>query len=157
MTRASRPHKNNRRFSPSTIGRPLLAVAIAALALSVLAGAGPLRAAPRQGQSSSQGAKSENNPKRAKLDVSVGKFYMNRGDYDAAISRLRGAVRHDPRWSVPYRYLGQCYEKKRDPKHALAAYREYLKIKPYAKDARKIKKRIRKLEREIRQRNAANR
>ncbi len=95
----------------------------------------------------------EFSPYRATEDVSVGKFYMRKGRYDAAISRFRGAAEHDPRWATPHLYLGEAYEKKGDPGHAIAEYREYLKIRPSAKDGKEIRKRIAQLSRQIQERN----
>jgi Tfp pilus assembly protein PilF len=90
-------------------------------------------------------------------DVSVGKFYKNKGKYDAALSRFESAVKHDPAWAVPYELLGEIYEKKNDPKHAIAAYRKYLKILPYGKNAKKIRKRVEKLRSEVQEREGRNR
>lgn len=146
-------HHSRRFFRPATPAR-LCAAALFVLVAAALAGVMPMRAVPLPQESSGQGAKSEYDPRRASLDVKVGKFYFNRGKYDAALSRFFGAVKHDPHWAVPYRYIGQAFEKKNDPKHAIAAYRTYLKIDPHAKDAKAIRKRIAKLEFEIKRRSA---
>ena len=93
-------------------------------------------------------------PALAKEDVSVAKFYRNKGKYDAAISRFRSATNHDPRWPVPYELLGEVYEKKNDPGHAIVAYREYLKLAPHAHNAKDIRKRIEKLSLALKERAA---
>jgi tetratricopeptide (TPR) repeat protein len=154
MKRAFRHH--NKRFLPRATSAGFGGAMLVALALIALAGAMPLRAAGPQQKSSGRNAKSEYSPYRASIDVNVGKFYYKKGKYDAALSRFLGAAKHDPGWAVPYRYIGKTYEKKNDPKQAVAAYRKYLKIKPYAKDAKDIKKRIEKLERKIKEREAEN-
>jgi regulator of sirC expression with transglutaminase-like and TPR domain len=50
---------------------------------------------------------------------------------------------------MPHLYLGAAYEKRGNPRQAVAEYETYLKITPYAKDAKKITKRIDKLTDEI--------
>ncbi len=92
----------------------------------------------------------------ASTDVEVGKFYLNKHKYDAAISRFDSAVKHDPGWADPYELLGEAYEKKEDPRRAIAGYRKYLDIKPYAKDAKKIEKRVEKLTREAKAQEASD-
>ena len=172
MEAASRHH--SKRISPAARRAPLWAFAFAALALSVPAAAAlaspaamPQSPAAPQKKSSGQAtkptthakstkpaepaepAKSEYSPYLASQDVDVGKFYKNKGKYDAAISRFDSAVKHDPGWAVPYELLGEAYEKKDDPKRAIAEYRKYLEIKPYAKDAKKIEDRIEKLTQQV--------
>lgn len=94
--------------------------------------------------------------KRAEKDVQVGTFYLKSGRYYAAISRFKGAITHDPSWAVPHELLGEAYEKNRDPQRAIAEYREYLKMAPHAKDARKIERRVQKLTREENKRSSTN-
>ena len=96
-------------------------------------------------------------PALAREDVSVAKFYRNKAKYDAAISRFRSATNHDPRWPVPYELLGEVYEKKNDPGHAVAAYREYLKLAPHAHNAKDIEKRIEKLSNDRKRRATSER
>lgn len=152
-------HHNKRILSSAT--RPMaLSSVLIALALLIPVGAPAFGSTKPQEKSSGKAARQaqpEFDPYRARQDVNVGKFYKNKGKYDAAISRFNSAVKHDPRWSVPYKLLGETYEKKNDPKRAIAAYRKYLKIKPYAKDAKKIRKRIENLTRELKSREAENR
>ena len=142
---------------------------LATLALLLLPGIASLQAAAPQKKSPDQSASASKHPARppsvntespgyarllASHDVDVGKFYMNKGKYDAALSRFDSAVKHDPGWAVPYELLGETYEKKDDPHKAIAEYRKYLKIKPYAKDAKKIEKRVEKLKQDIKEREA---
>ncbi len=94
-------------------------------------------------------------PALAKEDVSVGKFYRNKGSDYAAISRFKSATHHDPRWPLPYELLGETYETKNDSTHAIAAYREYLKLAPHAKNAKDIEKRIERLSRDLKKPAAA--
>jgi tetratricopeptide (TPR) repeat protein len=84
-------------------------------------------------------------PYQAHKNVEVGRFYLRKGRYDAAISRFREALRDQPDDGEAFLYLGEAYEKKGDPGRAIQSYREYLHLWPQAKNARKIRERIEKL------------
>ena len=88
-------------------------------------------------------------PLRAEKDLDVGKYYMRKGDYDAAIDRFQDAVEAKPGYAVPFRFLGECYEKKGKKKPAVKAYQRYLDLYPHAEDSDKIRKKIEKLNQEI--------
>ena len=88
-------------------------------------------------------------PLRAEKDLDVGKYYMRKGDYDAAIDRFQDAVYAKPGYAVPFRFLGECYEKKGKKKPAVKAYQRYLDLYPHAEDGDKIRKKIEKLNQEI--------
>jgi Tfp pilus assembly protein PilF len=85
------------------------------------------------------------NPYQAEKEVEVGRYYLKKGNYDAAIQRFMQALKHKPNFARPHRYLGEAYEKKRELAQALGHYREYLRILPQAPDARQVQKRINKL------------
>jgi tetratricopeptide (TPR) repeat protein len=82
----------------------------------------------------------------AEKDIDVAAFYMHKGDFDAAIPRLEEAAKLQPNYGKPRLLLADCYEKKHDPVNAVKYYKEYLKVYPNAPDAKKIQKRIEKLE-----------
>jgi tetratricopeptide (TPR) repeat protein len=88
-------------------------------------------------------------PLRAEKDLEVGKYYMKKGDVDAAIDRFQDAAEAKPGYAIPYRFLGEAYEKKGQKKPALKAYQRYLDLYPHAEDADKIRKKIEKLHQEI--------
>ena len=88
-------------------------------------------------------------PLRAEKAIEVGRFYLKRGNLDAAIERFEDAARFKPGYGVPYRWMALAYEKKGLKTEAVAAYRKYLELYPSAEDADKVRKRIEKLEREI--------
>ena len=88
-------------------------------------------------------------PQRAEKDLQVGKYYMKKGDIDAAIDRFEDATVAKPGYAVPYLYLGEAYEKKGKKKPAVKAYQRYLDLFPHADDADKIRKKIEKLHQEI--------
>jgi tetratricopeptide (TPR) repeat protein len=82
----------------------------------------------------------------AEKDIEVGMFYMHKGDMDAAIPRFEDAAKLRPDYGKPRLLLAEAYEKKKDPVAALKYYKEYLQVYPHAPDAKKIEKRIEKLE-----------
>jgi tetratricopeptide (TPR) repeat protein len=88
-------------------------------------------------------------PLRAEKDMEVGKYYMKKGDVDAAIDRFRDATEAKPGYAIPFRYLGEAYEKKGRKKQAVKAYQRYLDLYPHAEDAEKIRKKIGKLYQEV--------
>jgi tetratricopeptide (TPR) repeat protein len=88
-------------------------------------------------------------PLRAEKDLEVGKYYMHKGDVDAAIDRFQDAVVAKPGYALPFRYLGEAYEKKGKKKPATKAYQRYLDLYPHAEDADKIRKKVEKLNQEI--------
>lgn len=85
-------------------------------------------------------------PLHAQRSLDVGKFYLNKGVYDAAIDRFIEASNYQPSLAMPWRLLGEAYEKKHDYSKAIEAYNKYLDILPHAADAAKIKKTVSELE-----------
>ncbi len=86
---------------------------------------------------------------RAEKDMEVGKYYMNKGDIDAAIDRFQDAVEAKPGYALPFRYLGEAYEKKGKKKPAVKAYQRYLDLYPHAEDGDKVRKKIEKFNQEV--------
>jgi len=88
-------------------------------------------------------------PLRAEKDIEVGKYYMNKGDVDAAIDRFNDAILAKPGFAIPFRYLGEAQEKKGLKREAIKSYTRYLDLLPHADDKEKIQKRIDKLWKEV--------
>jgi tetratricopeptide (TPR) repeat protein len=88
----------------------------------------------------------EFNPLKAEKSLEVGQYYLKKGNYDAAIDRLKDALRYKSNFAAPHRWLGEAYEKKKRPEEALKHYKRYLEILPSAEDAKKVRKRVEKLE-----------
>ena len=88
-------------------------------------------------------------PLRAEKDMEVGKYYMKKGDVDAAIDRFQDATEAKPGYALPFRCLGEAYEKKGKKKQAVKAYQRYLDLYPHAEDGDKIRKKVEKLHQEI--------
>jgi len=91
----------------------------------------------------------EFNPLKAEKNLEVGKYYLKKGNWDAAIDRLKDSIRYKSNFAEPHRLLGEAYEKKGNLKEAVAFYEKYLKILPGAEDADKVRKRIEKLQEQI--------
>jgi hypothetical protein len=85
-------------------------------------------------------------PLHAQRSLDVGRFYLNKGAYDAAIDRFIESSNYQPSLAAPWKLLGEAYEKKREYAKAVDAYNKYLQILPHAVDAAKIKKSISDLE-----------
>jgi Tfp pilus assembly protein PilF len=96
-----------------------------------------------------QAPESSYDPYHAEKSIEVGLYYFKKGNYDAAIDRFQDAVRFKPNFARAYHLLGEAYEKKGDKAEAVQAYRKYLEILPAADDAKKVRKRIDKLTREL--------
>ncbi len=88
-------------------------------------------------------------PYHAEKSIEIGTYYMKKGNYDAAIERFQDAARRKPNFARPYLLLGEAYEKKGDKAPAIKSYEKYLEILPQAADANKVRKRIKKLSREL--------
>jgi hypothetical protein len=85
-------------------------------------------------------------PLHAQRSLDIGTFYLRKGSYDAAIDRFIEASNYQPTLAMPWKMLGETYEKKREYAKAVEAYNKYLRILPHAADAAKIKKDISDLE-----------
>lgn len=88
-------------------------------------------------------------PLRAEKDIEIGKYYMNKGDVDAAMDRFQDAILAKPGYGIPFRYLGEAQEKKGLKKDALKSYTRYLDLVPHADDGDKVRKKIEKLRTEV--------
>jgi tetratricopeptide (TPR) repeat protein len=84
-------------------------------------------------------------PFHAQQDVDIGKFYLDKGDLDAAIARFEEAVQLRANFAKPRLLLAETYEKKGDKQEAVRYYKEYLQVLPNAPDAKKVKEKIEKL------------
>jgi tetratricopeptide (TPR) repeat protein len=88
-------------------------------------------------------------PLHAQKSIDVGKFYMDKGDYDAAINRFEDAAQYQPKLALPWELMGEAWEKKHDKEKALAAYKKFLELLPHGADSDKIRKRVAKLEEDM--------
>jgi tetratricopeptide (TPR) repeat protein len=93
-------------------------------------------------------------PYRAEKAVEVGRFYLKKKNYDAAIDRFLEAISHRPEYALPHRLLGEAYEKKGSKEEAVKYYEKYLEILPQANDAEKVRKKIEALKQGIKRERA---
>ena len=87
-------------------------------------------------------------PLRAEKDIEIGKYYMTKGDVDAAMDRFQDAILAKPGYGIPFRYLGAAQEKKGLKKDAIKSYTRYLDLVPHADDEDKVRKKIERLRKE---------
>lgn len=85
----------------------------------------------------------------AQHDVEVGLWYMKKEKYDAAIDRFKEATVLLPDYGLPYKLMGEAYEKKKFLPEALEAYQKYLGFNISQKDADEVRKRVSRLQGEI--------
>jgi hypothetical protein len=74
-------------------------------------------------------------PHRAMKDVEVGDFYLNRRNYNAAISRYREALLYKPDDALATWGLAEALDKAGKSEEARSNYEAYLKILPYGPKA----------------------
>ena len=84
-------------------------------------------------------------PYHAAKSIEVGKYYMRKGDTDAAIERFKDAIHYKFDFAEPRILLAHAYEKKHEDAEAIRYYKEYLKILPSGPDAKHARERIEKL------------
>ena len=81
-------------------------------------------------------------PLHAQRSLDIGTFYMKKGVYDAAIDRFIEAANYQPSLAMPWKLLGEAYEKKHEFAKAADAYNKYLQLVPHAADAARIQKTV---------------
>jgi len=82
------------------------------------------------------------NPLQAESEIKIGKFYMKKASYKAAIQRFSEATKWNPNSPDAWLALGEAYEKAKDAKNAKQAYAKYIELAPDAKNAGAIKKKL---------------
>jgi tetratricopeptide (TPR) repeat protein len=85
------------------------------------------------------------NPLQSKKEVTVGEFYLKKGDARAAAGRFREATKWNDGNADAWLRLAEAEEKNKDLKAAREAYEKYLQVAPDAKNASEVRKRIDKL------------
>ena len=71
---------------------------------------------------------------------------MLRGDFSGALAKLDAATSASPRYAPAYRSKGLVLERMGRTNDAAKAFQTYLRLDPGARDAEKIKARLRALE-----------
>jgi tetratricopeptide (TPR) repeat protein len=75
-------------------------------------------------------------------DIEVGQYYMQKGNFDAAIDRFQHATEVQPTYAEPWRLLGEAYEKKTEWAESIKCYQKYLKIYPHSPMRKKLEDHI---------------
>jgi tetratricopeptide (TPR) repeat protein len=84
--------------------------------------------------------------------VEIGNVYLHRGNFKGALSRFQEAIDDSPHYAPAYLGLGKVYERMKEKRKALDAYKRYLDELPSVKDAndaRDAHRAIDRLEREL--------
>jgi tetratricopeptide (TPR) repeat protein len=82
-------------------------------------------------------------------DIEIGTYYMNKGNLDAAIDRLRDAAVSYPTYAEPWRLMGIAYEKKGNFGEAIKCDQEYLRLYPHAQIRKKLEVHIENLQKKV--------
>ncbi len=82
------------------------------------------------------------NPLQAEKEIKVGAYYFKKGSFRAAAQRFREATRWNPGNAEAWLGLGEAQEKLKDRAAAKEAYSKYLELKPDAKNAAQIRKKL---------------
>jgi tetratricopeptide (TPR) repeat protein len=67
--------------------------------------------------------------------VEIGNVYLHKRNLSGALSRFQEAVQDDPHYAPAYLGLGKVYERMKEKRKALDAFKRYLDELPSAKDA----------------------
>lgn len=82
------------------------------------------------------------NPLQSSKELQVGNYYWKKGSYRAAMMRFREATRWNAGNADAWLRLAEAHEKLKDPKSAKEAYARYLELSPDAKNAARIRKKL---------------
>jgi type IV pilus assembly protein PilF len=81
-------------------------------------------------------SESDSTPRKiAELNTQMGQGYMNRGQYEIALEKLKKAVKADPRYAPAHTVLGVLYERLGETELAEKHYAEAAKVAPDNGDA----------------------
>jgi tetratricopeptide (TPR) repeat protein len=122
---------------------PAAIILRAAMVLALLAPAAALPAQQKQPEK-----EPPFDPYQAEKCVEVGKFYLKKGNFDAAIERFNEALRLKPGFALPHRLLSQAYEKKGELGRAIEHLEEFLRILPNGPDSGAARRKLAAIKRE---------
>ena len=84
------------------------------------------------------------NPLQSKKEVTVGEFYLKKGDFKAAAGRFREATKWNDGNADAWLRLGDAEDKMKDSKAAHEAWEKYLQLAPDAKNAAEVRRKLQK-------------
>jgi Tfp pilus assembly protein PilF len=82
---------------------------------------------------------------RVDEDLNVAKFYLNRGNFNAAYLRSKDAVKTEPDYAETHFSLAQAAQKMNKSDEAKAEYNAYLKLSPGGDNAKAARKALEEL------------
>jgi outer membrane protein assembly factor BamD (BamD/ComL family) len=82
------------------------------------------------------------NPLQAEKEMKVGRFYLKKGSYRAAVRRFQEALKWNPNSGEAYLRLAEAHLKMDDDKAAREAWKKYLEVDPDGKEASDIRKKL---------------
>jgi tetratricopeptide (TPR) repeat protein len=85
------------------------------------------------------------NPVQSAREIVAGNFYFKKGNLRAASRRYLEATRWDPGSAEAFLHLAETQEKQHNFADARQSYEKYLALKPDAKAADAVKKKLEKL------------
>ncbi|MCX6635391.1 MAG: tetratricopeptide repeat protein [Acidobacteria bacterium] len=121
---------------------PLLLVLACALTLAAQQKPAPKSQEPAEEDEALTVKEYAFNPLQAEKEVKIGAYYFKKGSFRAAAQRFREAARWDPGNAEAWLRLGAAREKLKDRAAAREAYSKYLELKPDAKNAAEIRKKL---------------
>lgn len=127
----------------------LRATAVALALMAAALGPRAMTLSGQEPQTTGPVEEAEFNPLEAEKNLKVAEYYLKWGNYDAAIDRLKDAIRYKANYALAYCMLGEAYEKKGRLAEAVRNYEKYLEILPSAKDAKKVRKKIERLKEKV--------
>lgn len=85
------------------------------------------------------------NPLQANKELTVGNFYLHKGDFRAAAGRFQEAAKWNPTFAEAYFLLGEAEEKQRAWNAAREAYQKFLDLASDDKRVPEVRKKVEKL------------
>ena len=82
------------------------------------------------------------NPLQAEKEFKIASFYLKKGSYKAAVRRFEEALKWDPNMADAWLRIAEAQTKLRNGAAAREAYKQYLDLRPDAKDASEIRKKL---------------
>lgn len=85
------------------------------------------------------------NPLQAEKEFKIGSFYLKKGSYRAAVRRFEEALKWDANMAEAWLKIAESQTKLKNQKAAREAYKQYLELRPDAKDADDVRKKLKEL------------
>ena len=82
------------------------------------------------------------NPIQAEKEFKIGSFYLKKGSFRAAIRRFEEALKWDPNMAEAWLKIAETQTRLKKSTAARDAYKQYLELRPDAKDAEEIRKKL---------------